>query len=553
MICRKCKKTIPDNITICPHCGTFTKSQKTGISNSKVVKNKFIAEDQTNLIGGLTSKDTTSFMSLKKVSKKNNNDLNLKDFNSFIDYKEAKRAAKEQEALSNDFKPSKTQVSSGHGFLSVLKPHFGEGNKEKIKNFKQDISKEMIDKNKTGATKGKKGPSVLTLKKVNQSNKRNDSKLRKITLQKVNLIERDIKPKKRESSIVDILAFSLAIGIWIFVIAFILLNNKKEYYFDTGDDVGAVSSTVDNDLSNLNGVSKSGQSETTTSLGVTSIIYDYQYLQQVNLENIDDVYRLISSDSIKQKTNCPNEIIKIEEEIINNYGITAVNLCEMNADLAEELKNVVKYIFVNYPKARKYLTNMTLGNVEGASYIAAFMPVFTFATSNTNTGYPVAIKTQIILNAKYFLNASKLKNSVTYGAKSGYFPPNASSSSTVAHEFGHYLSYVALLNYYKTDKLNFVTASNSKKLYEVYDDFNQGDFSYKVLQEAYEKYQIKYGNDVSFDGFRGSISTYAMAKNSTGNYIYDETIAEAFHDCYLNGDNAKKASQIILETLLSKL
>ena len=44
-----------------------------------------------------------------------------------------------------------------------------------------------------------------------------------------------------------------------------------------------------------------------------------------------------------------------------------------------------------------------------------------------------------------------------------------------------------------------------------------------------------------------------MAKNSTGNYIYDETIAEAFHDCYLNGDNAKKASQIILETLLSKL
>ena len=37
------------------------------------------------------------------------------------------------------------------------------------------------------------------------------------------------------------------------------------------------------------------------------------------------------------------------------------------------------------------------------------------------------------------------------------------------HEFGHYLSYVALLNYYNSGKLNYVTTGQASKLYNVYD------------------------------------------------------------------------------------
>ena len=58
---------------------------------------------------------------------------------------------------------------------------------------------------------------------------------------------------------------------------------------------------------------------------------------------------------------------------------------------------------------------------------------------------------------------------------------------------------------------------------------------------------------MSFDEFRGSISKYAVAKDGEGNYIYDETIAEAFHDCYLNGDDAQLASKLIVSVLLSYL
>ena len=130
--------------------------------------------------------------------------------------------------------------------------------------------------------------------------------------------------------------------------------------------------------------------------------------------------------------------------------------------------------------------------------------------------------------------------------------PNATRSSTVAHEFGHYLSYVALLNYYNSKQLNFVKSSNSSTLYKVYDNFNAGEFSYNLLVEAYELYKREYPYD-SFEQFRRSISTYAMAKDSSGKYIYDETIAESFHDVYLNGNNAKPASIYIVKVLEQKL
>ena len=41
------------------------------------------------------------------------------------------------------------------------------------------------------------------------------------------------------------------------------------------------------------------------------------------------------------------------------------------------------------------------------------------------------------------------------------------------------------------------------------------------------------------------------SKNFT--YIYDETIAEAFHDCYLNKEMAQPASKFIVEVVVSHL
>ena len=69
-----------------------------------------------------------------------------------------------------------------------------------------------------------------------------------------------------------------------------------------------------------------------------------------------------------------------------------------------------------------------------------------------------------------------------------------------------------------------------------------------MLEEAYQNY-LSSNQSIGFDEWRGQISEYALAKDATGNYIYDETVAEAFHDVYLNGNNANIASKYIVEVL----
>ena len=367
--------------------------------------------------------------------------------------------------------------------------------------------------------------------------------------------EIDLKPQKEKKKINfnKVVLFLIVVVMWGLAIYFLFLSEGRTYFFKddfikaSPNDIGK----IDPEMANYEAVSKSGQTAKKSKIGVTSIVYDNQYLKQTTLKDINDVYRMIATDSLKQKNNCSQEIVEIENRIVSNYGFIAMNLCEMDTDFALELEQVIKYIYDQYPSARNHMTNMTLANVDSnASFMAAFMPIFTFATSNTKSGYPVGIKTQIILNAKYFLNTSKMESSVSYGAKSGYFPPNATRSSAVAHEFGHYLSYVALMNHYASGDLTFVKNNNSK-LMVVYDDFNAGTFSYHIVDEAYAKYKQSAGSNMSFDEFRGSISKYAIAKDGNGEYIYDETIAEAFHDCYLNGEDAKLASKLIFSVLMS--
>ena len=74
-----------------------------------------------------------------------------------------------------------------------------------------------------------------------------------------------------------------------------------------------------------------------------------------------------------------------------------------------------------------------------------------------------------------------------------------------------------------------------------------------MINEAYEKYKKDTNSTMSLDEWRGTISNYALAKNNSGEYIYDETIAESFHDVYLNRDNASTASKYIVSVLKEKL
>lgn len=384
----------------------------------------------------------------------------------------------------------------------------------------------------------------------------------------------NIRPtrNKDKKGSADLIICLVVLAVWIGLI-YLMMNNlgqKKDYYFEGSSDdvtypdvpVPSVPEEKPSDDGGKDepgkpttpeigeGVSKSGYNGIATTSDKSRVVFDRQYFRRGYLESKSDVLKFVQADSSKNKENCPSTLKSLETEMETKYKITAVNLCEMDPALANELKNVTAYVYNNYPAARGYLTNLTLATVsENATYMAAYMPMFTFVTSDTISGYPIGLKSQIILNTKYFLNPAKIDNSVSYGRKSGYFPKNATPSSTVAHEFGHYLSYVAMLNYYKNTEMIYIEPTKSNLMFTIYDDFNDGDFSKKLLEEAYAEYKKNYGSSMSFDQFRASISSYAVAKDERGDYIYDETIAEAFHDWYLNGNNAKPASIMIMSVL----
>lgn len=204
----------------------------------------------------------------------------------------------------------------------------------------------------------------------------------------------------------------------VLMIALFGVGGKSNYYFSSSGNYNSENDTASIEKKEENN-NKKGKYQTV-------IITDNTY-NNVKVSNESDAYKLIEKDSVSQKNQCPAEIKKVEDEIIEKYNITAVNLCEMDVEFARELENVFEVIYRDYPNARGHITNLTLMNTNMLSeggIIAEFMPVFPFATSDTDSSYPWVIKTQILLSSQYFLNKVKLEASTKEGSSLGHFPPN---------------------------------------------------------------------------------------------------------------------------------
>ena len=224
----------------------------------------------------------------------------------------------------------------------------------------------------------------------------------------------------------------------------------------------------------------------------------------------------------------------------------------MDYDFALEIENVIKTVYKEFPSIKGYITNITLINTpEFTNYIASFVSAKLFAKSNTKNTYPNVYKMSIFLNASYFLNKEYMTATVNDSSSYGYFPSNATRYTIVAHELGHYLSFLAeMRSTTDLDSVLLLTKENYREYSNLISESNDGVFSLKMINEAYESYNKSHkGEFSSADKFRESISEYAMATDANGSYIYDETIAEAFHDYYVNRTKAKPASKEIMKVL----
>lgn len=279
----------------------------------------------------------------------------------------------------------------------------------------------------------------------------------------------------------------------------------------------------------------------------TDIEYNHIYYN-IDISSIDEAKKLIINDSIEQKNNCSEEIIKIEDRIISKYNITAVNLCEINYNLALELENILKNINDNYPKIISNLTNITIVNSK-ENFTVKFVPMRTFTISSNDSNFPWTIKTEILLNANYYLNPKLFDFTINHMNKISFYPNGANKASLLAHEIGHYLSYLVIS---KKNNMEFNILLNQgiiNNYQSVLTEYEHDKFFLTLIDEAYEEYKKDTNTTMSLYDFRSSISKYAIVKNNNGEYVYSETIAEAFHDICLNGSNATDASKYIIKNI----
>ena len=91
----------------------------------------------------------------------------------------------------------------------------------------------------------------------------------------------------------------------------------------------------------------------------------------------------------------------------------------------------------------------------------------------------------------------------------------------------------------------FLTKENYKNYNNAINNYKNDNFSKIIFKEAYKNYNTT----ESEDDFQKAISLYANKKDALGNVLYNETIAEAFHDYFLHGKQASKESLEIMKVL----
>jgi hypothetical protein len=332
-----------------------------------------------------------------------------------------------------------------------------------------------------------------------------------------------------------IVAVSVACSVIIIAVAALLISgeNGQAVYFSDDDNV------------TTNEVISSEEKKVAT--GQTSVAHDNTYVLNANT-TVSLVSSKTVEDSTSQKSKCPKDVVDIENRIVQNYKIQSVNLCELDKNFALELEQVVKFVYNEYPTARGYLNQLSLGNLGVSNSAVAFFQWSAPFTSSTVDSY-MGYRSRIILNTTYYLNEPYFEAVMVSGTKSGHNPANSNKYSILAHEFGHYLSFIAANKYNGAEPTNVFLNNYNSPEWKAIVDFAYGTSSLRMIEEAYNNYKSKTNTKKTIDEFRATISDYAVYKDNNGKYIYDETIAEAFQDVYVNGDKAVDASKEVVAVL----
>lgn len=141
---------------------------------------------------------------------------------------------------------------------------------------------------------------------------------------------------------------------------------------------------------------------------------------------------------------------------------------------------------------------------------------------------------EIKFNPKYYKDVSGFKKMCENSSAQGWWPPNSSPASIGVHETGHAVEWLLL------SKSNF--DDPWQKIYA----WNRGDMSGGIVSKAVKNIKkISYGKGKKQSELMSAVSRYGATKKQ-------ECFAEAFADCFSNGESANPLSQEIVKLAKEK-
>ena len=285
----------------------------------------------------------------------------------------------------------------------------------------------------------------------------------------------------------------------------------------------------------------------------TSIIKTDNIYEKVNINSIQDANDFIIKDFSNQTWKCEYnlDILKIQNQIEEDYGIVNVNFCDMSYSEALEIKKVIDKIYGIFPNIKGYLTNITITNAKtNSEYVAYFQPMYQFVNNNLNIeNYNKVNKTQILLNSYYYLNDNILNKNLDEIINNNLYVKDSTVNSLISHEIGHYITFVLYLKENNIDNIKYVTKDNENIINKLIEEYDNGIYTDKLLNLAINNYNNKYKKNLDINSFSNSISKYAGLVYENNKINSSEVIAEAVHDYYLHGNNANKCSLEIINII----
>ena len=289
----------------------------------------------------------------------------------------------------------------------------------------------------------------------------------------------------------------------------------------------------------------------------TSLIKNNNQYTNKYIYTTEEAIEYVKKDFSTQEWQCYNDykVERIANDLENKYEIPSITFCDISLNQSTNIKQVIEKMYALFPNLKGGLTNITITNAETKEqYIALFQPKYQFVNSNNDiASFNKVNKTQILLNSYYFLNDNVLEEPIEETVGKDWYVKDATWSSSIAHELGHYISFYILLKENSLENIILETKDNEETIKKVVDEYEQGTYSKNIIEQAKEKYNTKNNSNLSLKEFTSTISKYASVEDENNNIIADETIAEAIHDYYLHGENMKPASKEIIDIILSKM